>query len=57
MRLLARQRMTRLPASFTLEGMKIALGQINPTVGDFCGNAAKIIGYTHTARHRGADLI
>jgi len=37
--------------------MKIALGQINPTVGDFCGNAAKIIEYTHTARQRGADLI
>src|SRR3954454_13819007 len=37
--------------------MKIALGQINPTVGDFCGNAAKIVEYTHTARQRGADLI
>jgi NAD+ synthase/NAD+ synthase (glutamine-hydrolysing) len=37
--------------------MKIALGQINPTVGDFCGNAAKIIEYTHTAKQRGADLI
>jgi NAD+ synthase (glutamine-hydrolysing) len=37
--------------------MKIALGQINPTVGDFCGNAAKINEYTRTARQRGADLI
>lgn len=37
--------------------MKIALGQINPTVGDFCGNAAKIISYSREARGRGADLI
>src|SRR5579884_4134516 len=37
--------------------MKIALGQINPTVGDFCGNAAKIISYTREAQQRGADLI
>lgn len=37
--------------------MKIALGQINPTVGDFCGNAAKILSYSHEARQRGADLI
>jgi NAD+ synthase/NAD+ synthase (glutamine-hydrolysing) len=37
--------------------MKIALGQINPTVGDFCGNASKIISYTREARERGADLI
>src|SRR5690348_5249411 len=37
--------------------MKIALGQINPTVGDFCGNAAKILSYAHEARRRGADLV
>src|SRR6185312_13182073 len=37
--------------------MKIALGQINPTVGDFCGNAAKIIDYSHEAARRGAELI
>ena len=37
--------------------MKIALGQINPTVGDFCGNAAKIIEYSHRAKAQGADLI
>ncbi len=37
--------------------MKIALGQINPTVGDFSGNAAKIIQYSHRARTAGADLI
>ncbi len=37
--------------------MKIALGQINPTVGDFCGNTAKIISYSREARDRGSDLI
>ncbi|PYY06570.1 MAG: NAD+ synthase [Acidobacteria bacterium] len=37
--------------------MKIALGQINPTVGDFCGNASKIIDYAHRAKVQGADLI
>ena len=37
--------------------MKIALGQINPTVGDFSGNAAKIISYSLQARNAGAGLI
>ena len=37
--------------------MKIALGQINPTVGDFAGNAAKIIEYSSRARAEGAGLI
>ena len=37
--------------------MKIALGQINPTVGDFAGNAAKIIGFAQNAKSRGAGLI
>ena len=37
--------------------MKIALGQINPTVGDFSGNAAKIIDFSHRARAAGAGLI
>ena len=37
--------------------MKIALGQINPTVGDFSGNAAKIIQYATQARNAGAGLI
>lgn len=37
--------------------MKIALGQINPTVGDFSGNAAKIIEYSCRARAAGAGLI
>ena len=37
--------------------MKIALGQINPTVGDFSGNAAKIIDYSRRAQATGAGLI
>ncbi len=37
--------------------MKIALGQINPTVGDFPGNASKIIDFSLRARSEGAGLI
>ncbi len=37
--------------------MKIALGQINPTVGDFEGNAAKIIEFSRRAQAEGAGLI
>jgi NAD+ synthase/NAD+ synthase (glutamine-hydrolysing) len=37
--------------------VKIALGQINPTVGDFSGNAAKIIQFSVQARGAGAGLI
>jgi NAD+ synthase/NAD+ synthase (glutamine-hydrolysing) len=37
--------------------VKIALGQINPTVGDFAGNAAKIIDFARRAQADGAGLI
>ena len=37
--------------------MKIALGQINPTVGDFSGNAAKMVEFSLRARTAGAGLI
>ena len=37
--------------------MKVALGQINTTVGDFSGNAEKIIEYSRTAQQAGAGLI
>jgi NAD+ synthase/NAD+ synthase (glutamine-hydrolysing) len=37
--------------------VKIALGQINPTVGDFSGNAAKIIEFAQRAQRAGAGLI
>jgi NAD+ synthetase len=36
--------------------MKIALAQLNPTVGDFAGNSAKILDFAHCARQKGADL-
>jgi len=37
--------------------VKIALGQINPTVGDFSGNAAKIIEFSRRAQSAEAGLI
>ena len=37
--------------------MKIALGQINPTVGDFAGNANKMIDFSRRAQASGAGLI
>lgn len=37
--------------------MKIALGQINPIVGDFSGNASKIIEFSRRAQQAGAGLI
>jgi NAD+ synthase (glutamine-hydrolysing) len=36
--------------------MKIALCQINTTVGDFEGNVKKIVEYANTAKNKGADL-
>ena len=37
--------------------MKVALGQINPTVGDFQGNSAKMIDFARRAQAEGAGLI
>jgi NAD+ synthase (glutamine-hydrolysing) len=37
--------------------VNVALGQINPTVGDFSGNAGKIIDYARRAQSHGAGLI
>jgi len=37
--------------------VKIALGQINTTIGDFSGNAAKIIDFSRRAQAAGAGLI
>jgi NAD+ synthase (glutamine-hydrolysing) len=37
--------------------VKIALAQINPTVGDFTGNAAKLRQYSLDAALRGADVV
>jgi len=36
--------------------MKIALAQLNPTVGDFAGNSAKILDFAKRAQEKGADL-
>ena len=41
----------------TLDLVKIALGQINPTVGDFSGNASKIVDFARRAQADGAGLI
>ncbi len=37
--------------------MRIALGQINTTIGDFAGNSAKIVEYATRARQGGAELV
>ncbi len=37
--------------------IRIALAQINPTVGDFTGNTAKIISSIERARELGADIV
>ena len=37
--------------------MKIAIAQINVTVGDFAGNAAKILEYVSLAKKEGAELV
>ncbi len=40
-----------------LAGMRVALAQINPTVGDLDGNAAKIAEWSARARDDGAELV
>jgi NAD+ synthase (glutamine-hydrolysing) len=37
--------------------VKIALAQINPTVGDFAGNSKKILDYATRAGDLGVDLV
>jgi NAD+ synthase (glutamine-hydrolysing) len=37
--------------------VKIALGQINPTIGDFTGNAQKIIEFARCAQGQGAQMV
>jgi NAD+ synthase (glutamine-hydrolysing) len=37
--------------------VKIALGQINPTIGDFTGNSQKITEFAREARSRGAEIV
>ena len=37
--------------------MRIALAQVNPTVGDLAGNARLVIDWSHKAREVGADIV
>ncbi len=45
------------PNLYTKKRMKIALGQINPTVGDLSGNIARMVDFSRRAGVAGADLI
>jgi len=49
--------LARLRLRLYTGSVRIALGQINTTVGDFSRNSAKIIEYAGRARSAGADLI
>jgi len=46
-----------IAAGLYTDYVKVALGQINPTVGDFSGNAAKIVEFSRRAQASGAGLI
>ena len=37
--------------------MKLAVAQINCTVGDLAGNAKKILNFTNQAKNKGASLV
>src|SRR5580658_1725606 len=47
---------TQQPRPLNWNFMRIALGQINTTVGDIAGNVALIARFAHTAAERGAEL-
>ena len=49
--------MARLRLALYTVSVRIALAQINPTVGDFSGNSAKIIDYSQRAKSAGIDVI
>jgi NAD+ synthase (glutamine-hydrolysing) len=40
-----------------MKTLRVALAQINPTVGDLDGNVARVVDYTSKARQLGADLV
>jgi NAD+ synthase (glutamine-hydrolysing) len=40
-----------------MKSLRIALAQINPTVGDFDGNISKIVDYIGKAQRSGADIV
>jgi predicted amidohydrolase len=37
--------------------LRLGMGQINPTVGDFGGNTQKIVQYIHNAKEMGVELL
>ncbi len=43
-------------ATLVADSMKLALAQLNPTIGDFEGNQARILDLARQAKARGADL-
>jgi NAD+ synthase (glutamine-hydrolysing) len=45
------------PSSGKLKTVKLALAQINPTIGDFAGNARLILDFTARAAKQSADLV
>jgi NAD+ synthase (glutamine-hydrolysing) len=49
--------LARAPPHLYTKEVRIALGQINTTVGDFAGNSAKIIDCSQRAKNLEADLI
>ena len=49
--------MAGLPSPRYTVCVRVALGQINTTIGDFAGNSAKIVDYAQRARSGGADLV
>jgi NAD+ synthase (glutamine-hydrolysing) len=49
--------LARLRLRLYTVNVRIALAQINPTVGDFSGNSRKIIDYSLRATSAGADLV
>jgi len=49
--------LARSPLAQYTEVVRIALGQINTTIGDFSGNSAKIIEYSRRAKSGSVDLI
>ncbi|HKQ20123.1 MAG TPA: nitrilase-related carbon-nitrogen hydrolase, partial [Candidatus Eisenbacteria bacterium] len=45
------------PRAGTLRPIRIALAQMNPTVGDLPGNAKRVIEFIEQARAQGADIV
>jgi len=41
----------------SMRGIRIAMAQINPTVGDLSGNTKKILKFIDMAKDAGADIV